>query len=213
MARTKERRKIVHEPSTHEIFRCLCGMPAYSKTLLENKPGKSFTDFLRWLIEVNFYNDEEGKITIKKLAAGFKTDTAKATRWINEIYQEIFELNYDKPELFQGDGIKVTLYMKSYDNHCSFDTTIPVVPREFETLRFPFVHGKVGIDYFWVKKVEHEIGDNSYTVTIWLEGGFLNKYREFALDKALFQGWIGFMEIYEKHSFELDEEIKKIYRN
>jgi hypothetical protein len=213
MARTKERRRIVHESSTLEVFRCLSGMPTYSKILLDNKPDKSFTDFLRWLIEINFYNEKEEKITIKRLSADFKTDTPKTTKWINEIYHEIFELNYDKPELFQRDGIKVILYMNSYDSHCSFYTTMPVVPREFEALRFPFAHGKIGTDYFWVKKVEHEIEADTTTVTLWLEGGFLNKYREFALDKALFQGWIGFMEVHQKHSFELDEEIKKIYRN
>jgi hypothetical protein len=213
MGRTKERRKILHEPSTHEIFRCLSEMTAYSKILLEHIPDKSFAEFLKWLIEVDFYNDREEKIIVKKIAAGFNVETAKATKWIKEIYQEIFELNYDKPELFQQEGIKVTLYMKAYDNHCSFYTSLPVLPREFETLRFPFAHGKVGIDYFWVKKVEHEIVENSAVITLWLEGGFLNKYREFALDKALFQGRIGFMEVYQKHSFELDDELKKIYRD
>src|SRR5258705_801909 len=201
MARIKERRQILHEPSTHEIFQCLSGMPAYSKILLGNKPDEPYADFLKSLIQVNFYNSEEEKISIKMLATDFKTNTSKATKWINEIYQDIFELNCDKPELFQGDGIKVTLYMKAYDNHCNFYTTMPVLPREFETLRFPFAHGKVGSDYFCVKKVEHEIDESSVAITLWLECGVLNKYREFAFDKALFQGWISFMEVHQKHSF------------
>lgn len=70
----------------------------------------------------------------------------------------------------------------------------------------------MGIDFFWVKKVEHEIVNDDTEVTIWLEGGFLNKYREFALHKALYQGWIGFMDEFDKHSFELDEELNKLYK-
>ena len=61
--------------------------------------------------------------------------------------------------------------------------------------------------------MEHEFGDNEVETTIWLEGGFANKYREFALDKALFHEWIGFMDIYDKHSFELDESIKRFTKN
>ena len=71
---------------------------------------------------------------------------------------------------------------------------------------------KVGIDRFWVKKVDHEIGDESI-ITIWLQGGTVNKYREFAVDKALFQGWIHFMDVYHKDEFELDDRIRKIYKN
>lgn len=212
MGRTKERRKILHEPSTHEIFYCIGAATNYPKLLDEQKPNKAYIDFLRWLIEKDFYNDRNEKITIKKIASDFKSDTAKVTKWIHEIYNDIFELNNDKPELFQKEGIKVTMYMKSYDNSCTLAIAMPVLPREFETVRIYFVKAKIGIDYFWVKKIEHTIVDNTTEVTLWLEGGFLNKYREFALDKALFQERIYFMDVYEKHAFELDEELKKIYR-
>jgi hypothetical protein len=137
----------------------------------------------------------------------------KITKWLREIYEQIFELNYDHPELFQEQGVKACLYMRQYDNSCSFFTSLLSLPREFETVRFPFVKGKIGTEYFWVKKVEHEIEEDIIQTTLWLDGSILNKYREFALDKALFQGWIPFMDVYHKHSFELDDEIKKIYRN
>jgi len=39
MARIKERTKIFHQPSTHEIFFCLRSMPAYSKLLSEESSG------------------------------------------------------------------------------------------------------------------------------------------------------------------------------
>jgi len=188
-------------------------MPTYSVILANQRPDKPFANFLHWLIEKNFYKEQTEKITIKKIAADFNCDSAKVTKWIKEIYDEIFELNFDRPELFMGDGVNLSLYIRYYDNGCTFYTSFPVIPREFETIKFPFVKGILGIDHFWVKKIEHQIEENNATVTLWLEGGTLNKYREFALDKALFQGWINFMDIFNNHSFEIDEELKNIYRN
>ncbi len=212
MARTKEKKEILHKATTHEIFQCLKAMPAYSNILVQDGPNKAYIDFLKWLIEIDFYNEDE-KFTIKKIATAFKADTGKVTKWINEIYHDILDLNMDKPQLFQTNGNNITLYLSSYDNHCTFYTSLPVVPREYETLLFPFIKSKIGIEYFWVNKIEHEIVRDSTTVTLWLKGGFLNKYREFALDKALFQGWIDSMDIYHKHSFEIDKELKKLFRD
>ena len=129
MPRTKERRKIIHKPSSHELFYCLEGMPSYSKILLEYRPDKSYKNFLRWLLEKDFYKNRTEKISIKGIAKDFMTDTVKVTKWLKEIYEEIFELNFDKPELFQDDGVKVCLYMKHYDNSCSFYTTFPFLPK------------------------------------------------------------------------------------
>ena len=112
MGRTKERRKILHEPSTHEIFYCLCGMPSYCKILADQSADKPYIDFLKWLIEKNFYNERTEKISIKKIATDFKSDSTKVTKWIKEIYEEIFELNFDKPELFQGNGIRLSMYIR-----------------------------------------------------------------------------------------------------
>lgn len=213
MPRTKEKRKIIHEPSTHEIFVCLSQMPSYSKLLLANKPNKPYAKFLSWLIEIDFNRDKNEKTSIKKLAADFKTDTPKATKWIKDIYNDIFELNNESPALFQNGGIKVILYMKHHDSSYLFYTAMPVVPREFETLIFPFAKGIIGLDRFWVKKVDHSFEGEEVEITVWLEAGFANKYREFALDKALFQGWIGLMDVFDKYSFELDKELNNIYRN
>lgn len=105
------------------------------------------------------------------------------------------------------------LIIQNYDSSCYIYTSLPVLPREFETIRFPFVKGKVGTDSFWVKKVEDEIVEDSVEVLIWLEGGLLNKYREFALDKALFQHRIHFMDVFNLQTYEIDKELKMLYRN
>lgn len=213
MARTKQRKKILHQPGTHEIFVCLQDMPDYSRILIDNSTDKKFTPFLKWLIDIDFYRNENEKTSIKKLATEFKADSSKVTKWLNEIYDEIFILNDEKPGMFQKSGVKVSFYIKSYDNSCTFSTTVNVLPRLFETIRFPFVQGKVGMDYFWVKKVEHAIQENKNSTTVWLEGGFVNMYREFLLDRALFYGEIGMMDEFQKHPFEIDEMLKAVYRH
>ena len=105
MLNRKEQEKFVYEPGTKEIFRCLWQMTDYSKILLENGPNKPYRDFLKWLLEVNFYIETEEKISIKRLETDFKCDTIRVTKWIKEIYNDICELNFDKPELFQQYGI------------------------------------------------------------------------------------------------------------
>jgi len=213
MGRIKVRKEIIHQPSTPEVLQCLGSMPVYSKILSENTSDKHYSDFLKWLLSAIFYNRQEEKITIKKIAADFKADTTKVTKWINEIYKAIFELNYEKPELFQTNGINLSLYMKHFDSSCSFNLSMPAVPREFEKLNFSFAQAKVGTSYFWVKRIDHDIEDNKSGITIWLESGMVNKYREFALDKSIFHGWIGFMDVYHKSSFDIDEELKRFNRN
>ncbi len=213
MGRTKERMKIFHEPSTHEIFYCLSYMPEYAKILAAENNKKPYYQFLTWLIEKDFYKERNENLSIKQISSAFNSDTAKVTKWIKLIYEDIFDLNFDKPELFQHDGLKIEMYMRHFDDRCTIKTTLPVLPREYETIRFPFVKAKLGTDQFWVKTVEHKIEGENQSVFLWLEGGYINRYREFALDKALFEGWIHFMDLYHKHSFELDDELKRIYRN
>ena len=139
MGHRKERKKILHVPSTHEIFYCLCGMPSYCKILAAQMIEKPYSDFLRWLIANDFYNERTEKISISKMANDCKSESSKVTKWIREIYEGIFELNYDKLELFQEDGLKLTMYIQHYDDDCTISTALSVMPREFETFRFPFV--------------------------------------------------------------------------
>jgi hypothetical protein len=186
-------------------------MPGWSKLLSVHVSNKQYITFLKWLIEVNFYNEREDRLTVKKIASDFKGDTAKITKWIHQIYEDIFELNEDKPDLFQINGIKATLHMRDYDNYGMFNLSLPILPREYEEFRFPFIKGKLGIDYFWVKRVEHIVHNDITSIDITLEGGRLNKYREFALDRAIFQGWIDYMDIYDKYKFEIDDKLKTLF--
>ena len=211
--RIKERVRIIHHPSTQEIFTCIASMPQWSRLLFQQRPHKPYNDFLKWLINTNFLKEKNERITIKMMAAGFKGDATKVTKWIHAIYDDILELNDEQPQLFQTAGIPVSLTMKYDDNYCYVNSSLPVLPREYESFRFPFVKAKMGIEHFWVKNVSQMIEADTTQITISLYGGELNRFREFALDKALFQGWIHFMDIYQKHPLEIDKELQDLNRH
>lgn len=162
------RKPIIHTPSTHEIFYCLCTMPKYSELLLKERPNEVYSEFLRWMIDNIYYKERKGKTTIKSIALEFNSNASITTKWLRTIYDDIFQLNNDKPELFVQSGNYVCLYMHHNDNRCSFATSLLVMPREHETVKFPFIKAKVGNDWFWVKNVEHIISYNEPTVNVWV---------------------------------------------
>ena len=210
MPRIKQREKILHQPSTQEIFHCLADMPEWPKLLMHHGSSKPYSDFLSWLIQINFKNESEERIGIKGLANEFKSEPVKITKWIHAIYEDLFELNYEQPHLFQSTGIPVSLYMSHYDDSCSFNLSLPTIPRAYETFRFFFIKAKAGTDHFWVKQVDHTVGESKTEITVWLEYGFANRYRELALDKAIFLEMMRSMDKYDKYAFQIDEKLREL---
>jgi len=187
-------------------------MPLWSKILFQEEPEKQYNQFLKWLIENNFYKNLNKHLTVKKIAADSKHDYSKIIKWISLIYEDILTLNDEKPGLFLNNGFALSLHIKQHDNYAFINISLPYIPRELESFRFFFVKAKVGVDFFWIQKVEYEIDDNQNKVIIYLRGGFVNKYREYAIDKAVFQGQIPWADIYRKHDFEIDETLKQLYK-
>lgn len=209
MSRSKEKPKLIHQATTLEYLYCLGDMPKWSQLLCDQNNGKPYNDFLKWILKENFLASDE-KISIKKISELSGYPTAKISKWLREIYESIFDLNELQPQLFSFSGnIMVEFYIKYFDSYSSFKTSLPVVPRLYESFNFYFVKAKVGISSFWVKDVRHILGENEATVLINLQGGLVNVYREFALSKALFEGTLSFMDIYQKYDFEIDQELLK----
>lgn len=211
MARYKERRKILHQSDTKEYFRSIATMPKWSKILIENI-DKPYNPFVQFLLEKNYYNDREERIMIKNIATEFGSDTSKISKWLKQIYEGIVELNFDKPELFKTDGIKHTLYCKYYDSHFSFTTWLMATPRIYEDFEFRFAQSTTGTSNFYVEKIKHSLEANEHNISIWLKGGFVNKYRELLLDRAEFYGVINLFDTFHKHDFEIDDELKWFYK-
>lgn len=207
MGRTKERPKFIHQATTLEYLYCLGDMPKWSQVLLDHNNGKSYNDFLKLILEKQYFKDDE-KRSIKKIAELSGYPSAKISKWLREIYEDIFTVNEAEPQLFYQVGtIEVEFYFKYYDSYCCFKTMLPALPRLYESFDFFFVKAKMGMSSFWVKDVRHIIGEDKSTVLINLHGGLVNIYREFTLSKALFEGTLKFMDIYQKYDYEIDKQL------
>lgn len=210
MGRIKERPKLIYQANTLEYLYSLGDMSRWSELLREQNNGKAYNDFLKWILSKDYFKDNQ-KISIKKIAELSGFPSVKITKWLREIYDDIFELNEAKPELFRLDGdIKVEFYFRSTDNYCMFKMSLPIIPRKYETFDLFFVKAKMGTSLFWVKDVGHYVTENGISISVSLYGGLPNMYREFALSKALFEGKLGFMDVYQKHEFEIDNLLKEI---
>jgi hypothetical protein len=212
MSRTRQRNKIIHTPAIHEILHSLTTMPEWCLVLYENGSSHHYKPFMHWLMSHNFFSASISKTTIKWMASTFGATPLQVTKWLKEMYSDIFDLNSEKPELFVSeDQHKVLLYLSRYDSSCSVYVSLPAIPRKYDSFRFPFVRGRLGTDYFWVKEVEHELISDP-VINIHLRYGFVNTYREVLLGKALFFDLIDWRDIYEKYDFELDEDLKRLFR-
>ncbi|QCX52477.1 hypothetical protein [Elizabethkingia sp. JS20170427COW] len=133
---------------------------------------------------------------------------------MQEIYEGILELNENNPELFYTEsGIQVELHIRYYDSYCFFSLTLPMIPRVYESFELFFIKAKMGWTTFWVKDVQYSIDNNKNSIYVLLQGGILNRYQEFALEKALFEGQISFRDEYEKFDFEIGDLILGRNRN
>ena len=213
MARQKERVLFKHQPTTIEIFLCIASMPKWSKLLINEQPTKPYIEMLKALVERNFYKERNERLTIKAIATDIKIDSGKVVKWLPMIYEDIYELNENKPDLFYDNGIAVRLYMRHYDDTETYRLSLPALPREHEIFRFYFAKSKVGTDYFWIERIEYSIEDDSCEICIWLHGGIANKYRTFLFEKAKFYNSIGFMDAHNMTDHEIDNELKIFIKN
>ena len=213
MPSRKKRLKIHHKSGSLEIFYCLSGTPSYCNLLFNNINDKPYLTFLESLLENGFYKSQAEKVAVKKLAIEAGEKPQRITTWIHQIYEDILELNEYRPELFKGQGVDVTLYLSNYDDSWSFVLSMPVLPREYETVSFDFIKAKMGTSYFYVKKIQHSINEGATEIYVWLEGGFVNRYRDFAYDKARFQQKIGIFDEIHMHPLEVDDFLRKEYKS
>lgn len=207
----KDRKKIIYQADTKEYFMSIAAMPKWCKILIENI-DKPYNSFVQFLLEKNFYNEREERLILKNIAAESGVDISKVTKWLKQIYEDIIELNSEKPELFKTEGVQHILYCRRHDSSISISVWLLNTPRLFETFEFDFANARTGSRYFFVEKVEHTLYNHEHTITVFLRDGFANKYRELLVDRAEFYGVINFTERYKLLDFQIDDEIMKFYK-
>lgn len=207
--RTAKRKEIFHQPKTVEVLRCFEDEKTWCKLLLNR--GKEYDDFLTQFISDGYYESND-KRTIKTMASDIGVPSSKLTKWITAIYNDLIELNENEPSLFKGDGILHELHFSYFDNRAYMSLWLPQSPKMYERFTFYFIKARMGTHMFWIKDVDHCLSNGQYSVTLWLEGGERNIYRELLVDRALFTGVLHFMDAYNKESYEIDKILLDWYK-
>lgn len=207
-----KREPIIHQPSTMDVYYSMINCINWLEILLLESKEKNYYKFLQYLFEKGLYKGEPNRVTIKRISAESGYKTQQVTKWISEMYEDIFTLNAEKPELFKQDGIKHDLFFKSYDMTAAFSLWLNTTPKIYERFSCFFIDAKLGCRSFWVSDIHHEYDNGEHIITVHLKGGFPNPYREFLLSKALYYGQIGFMDTHAKYDFEIDDELKSLYK-
>ncbi len=213
MARTKIKKEIHHEPSTHDLLMSLESMPQWIDVLLLNT-DKPFCPFIKWYSDQGFSKGISGKLTMKQISIEFgKANGGKITKWVKDAYNEILELHLHNDELFKEPaGIKQNYYIQHYSDVANLTLWLPVVPRIYEVIHIPFLKAKFGLDHFWIDLVDYDITRDGLDITIWLKGGFPNRYKDMLYYKAVFQDRLPFMSKYHMFDFEINETLLKLSR-
>jgi hypothetical protein len=200
-----------YKPSTHNVLLSLSSSPKWVSKLVGS--GKEYDAFAQALLHQNFFMDREERITIKGIAAHFDLKTTVVTKWLEKMYEDIFILNEEQPELFKSDGLKHTLYFKyTHGNSAWLTLWLMATPKIYETFHCYFVKAKVGFERFWVREVTHNYIDGEQEIDVFLEGGFANRYREWLFDRAKFENTIAFMDTIHLKDYEIDEILLNSYR-
>lgn len=210
MPRLKERIKIIHRPSTKEIFLSLASMPSWSRILFEHSTNP-YCEFLGWLMDRDFLEQDE-RIIIRNISKNFGADPVKISKWLSEIYNDILDLNYERSELFKSDGKRHELHFQYFDSYGVANVWLLSTPRLYEGLSFPFINAKVGARSFFVDDVDHIIDEGTHCIRVNLSGGSVNRYREFMVERARFEGLIDYWTFRDSFSHDLDDNLRKWYR-
>lgn len=211
MRTTHKNGKFLHVPNTKDYLRSLGSMLRWSNILYEHTQ-EPYKEFLQGLIQKEFYRDVTERIILKDVAKSFNIDVQKASKWLKKMYDDLTELNYEHPDLFKTARTRHDLSYQYFDSYGSCTIFLEQTPAMYDTFIFPFAHAAVGTERFYVNSVEHYYDGTEQCISVDLIGGFVNRYRELLVDRAIYHGVISRMAKYDMADFEIDKEITAFYK-
>ena len=194
-----------NEPTVKDMFIALLSI--LPQVIEHYKNNANYKPILTYLKENDFYNNEDVRYpTFKILEEATGIKTYKLRKYIKEMYINL--LGYEDAFPMDFNNVEVYIYAQFAKNNVTVKCkNLKQLPRIGEEVEFMFLKAQVGTSYFYVKKVTHSFENDQQVITIWLKGGFYNSYYRFRLDEALAKGEINSRELYELHSFEINERL------
>lgn len=206
MTKTTRREPEIHKPITKEVLYSLQSEYQWLD-LLKNrqKPYNKLIDIVQKEAKRND-EDYSPRPSIKQIADLVGETSAKVTRWLNQMYFDLWELNLDSPELFKTGEKLYHLYIKStYTNQtASFYLWLDKPLNHGDKFNWYFTKGLLGVDYFFVSDISHQYSQGKQETMITLKSGFYNSYRETLLHKAEFMDLLSLDERFHLNEYQLD---------
>jgi hypothetical protein len=213
MPRIKYQKPEVHKPSTKEVLYSLESEYQWLE-LLKDKPYSVLFE----IIKSEATKDEDDRTpspSIKQIAEKVNQKPATVTKWLNQIYSDIWELNDIKPNLFIGEGIKCNMHFQDSNTKQAtiFTMWTPIHFNKNDAFNWDFTKGVLGTYYFYVSEVSHERSRGEITTTVFLKTGLPNDYREHLLSKAVFLRLIRYSDMFDLPSYKMDDILRNEVEN
>lgn len=198
-----------YKPSTRDVLLCL----SYESQWLSLLKGlnKSYDGILNPL-QLVFDNRSFGALndySVKGISSVLGIKTSDVAKWSHRIYNDLFELNSNEPELFEAEGTRVDFSINGLNTFAYFTLWLSVPLRQHEGFSWHFLKAKLRTAYFNVESVAHEYDAGIQTIRVHLNTYTPNIYRQFIYDKALFYNLIP--ESSSISEYALEERLRKIY--
>lgn len=193
----KEGNKVRYQASTQDIFIALTS-EAQWLDLLEITDVKMSKLINIIQSESRKPDDEQGDSpSMKTIAKEIGITPTKVSEWVVQLYEDLWKLNWQKPELFHDGRLICECYFKGglERQYCYFKLGLqhPFTPGD--NFSWTFLRGKFSLMAFHVTSVGHEHINGKMKTFINFKIGYGNRYREMLLEKAHFLEVISYDEL------------------
>jgi hypothetical protein len=167
-----------YDPSTKDYLIALSYFLNF--VILINSQGKKYQKVHSWLLEneERLKNEDVPFPTITEISNAVKLGFSVVKRSLINLYEDIFLLNENSPELFLSEGQTLcNLYFACSGQHSGFSLGLNRIPKVNEGFSFDFIKPKLGSYMFYVTEVDHMIKNNGQEINIYLNHGLPTKVK------------------------------------
>jgi len=169
--------------------------------------GKRYDDLLEFLVENNYYYDEDIPIPqIKEIQEHLNIPYTKLRKQLLEIYNDLIDSAYD--DGFHFNELEYFFSMSYLGEYLSLTIkNLPVAPRVGENIEIPFFKEKLGTRSFHVESIEHELDDGKQCIYVRLKYGRYNRFWDIRKGEADLKREFTFEEQMEFDDFDKKKKL------
>ena len=152
--------------------------------------------------------------TVTYYAGVLKEKPSTLNKWFRQIYNDIFDLNENHPELFAKPDETLCSFIYDCVEDGSgfwFNLGVTSVPRIGDYVSLRFVRAVTDTHDFIVKDVTHRFQNGRMEIEIDLMNKIrnTNHYRSLLIEKALYMGLISIDDL--KREWKLDDKLMEVF--